>query len=126
MALAKVGEAANDLLLLAAEVAILEPVQEYADSVLQACEVLEQHARQLHKADFAERIVENEALLRLDELVDNDLISIVEERFAAALGETTDGQVVEMLRQLLERLEKKLALLNENIQQLGGLLNERE
>ncbi|MCQ8129255.1 hypothetical protein [Methylomonas rivi] len=126
MALAKVVDAANDLLLLAAEVAILEPVQEYAGCVLQACEVLERQARQLPKAGFAGRIVGNAALLSLDELVDNDVISVVEERFALALGEVAEGGVAEMMRQLLEKLEKKLALLNENIQQLGGLLNEAE
>lgn len=122
--LARLEDIAVELRLLAEDVVILAPVRELAESVLGACEVLQREARQLHKADFVEWMLDNEVLYRLDELADGDLISLLEERFALALGESADGQVAEILRQLLEKLEKKLVLLHENIQQLGGLLNE--
>ncbi|MCQ8102745.1 hypothetical protein NP590_01405 [Methylomonas sp. SURF-2] len=124
--LARLEDIAAELRLLAEDVAILAPVGELAESVLGACEILQREARQLHKADFVEWMLDNEVLYRLDELADGDVISLLEERFAQALGEAADGQVAEMLRQLLGKLDKKLVLLHENIQQLGGLLNEAQ
>lgn len=125
IALSEVEDAANDLLLIAADVVLLESVQELATSALRACKDLELRAKRLHKAGFAEQIVKDEALLLLDDIVDNDVMSVVEQRFSAAL-EGREGQALDMMRQLLEKLEKKLAFLNDGIQRLGGLLNETE
>lgn len=124
MALAEVAKVADELQLLAADVTLLESVRELASTVLRACKDLELRAKQLHKVGFAEQMVGDEALLLLDEIVDSDVMSVLEQRFSAAIGGMGEGQVFEMMRQLLEKLEKKLALLNESIQQLGGLLNQ--
>ena len=126
MALAEVEKVADELQLLTADVTLLESVQELANDVLQACKRMERRVKQTHKVGFAEQMLEDEALLLLDEIVDGDVISVLEQRFSAALGESGEGQVFDMMRQLLEKLEKKLALLSESIQRLGGLLNQAD
>ncbi|AEG01710.1 hypothetical protein [Methylomonas methanica] len=126
MALAEVEKVAGELQFLTANMTLLEPVQEIASSVLLACKRMGRRVKQVHKVDFAEQMLEDDALLRLEEIVDNDVISVLEQRFSAALGEMGEGQVLDMMRQLLEKLEKKLALLNESIQRLGGVLNQSD
>lgn len=123
IALSEVERTANDLQLLATDVTLLAPLHEFAENVLHACRELRGRAKQLPKAGFAERMAGDGALLSLDEMVDCDVMSMVELGFSAAVGEMGEGRVVEMMRQLLDKLEKKLATLNENIQQLAGLLN---
>lgn len=126
MALAEVEKVADELQLLTADVTLLESVRELASNVLRACKRMERRVKRVHKVGFAEQMLEDEALLLLDEIVDSDVISVLEQRFSAALGESGEGQVLDMMRQLLEKLEKKLALLNESIQRLGGLLNQAD
>lgn len=123
-ALAEVERAANDLLLISADVTLLGDVQELAGSVLEACGQLESRAAQLRKVDFVECMREEPVLRVLDEFVDSDVLSVVEERLSLVVVDEVGGQAGELLRQLLDKLENRLALLNEAIQQLGGLLNE--
>lgn len=123
LALSEVEAAANDLRLLAADVTLLELIHGHAENVLGACRELRLQAKQLPKAGFAERLVEDGALLLLDEIADEDVMSALERDFSVAVGEMGEGPVFELLRQLLEKLEKMLVILHERIQRLGGLLN---
>jgi hypothetical protein len=85
---------------------------------------LEHKAGQLHKSDFVQQIIGDDALLLLEEVVDNDLVSALEEMFAKALRDENEPQINQLLQQLLDKVEKKLAVMNLHIQQLGELLNE--
>ena len=122
--LSEVVEAAMQLSLLTEGVALMKPFQVLADNVLRACQALEHKAGQLHKSDFVEQIIGDEALLLLEEVVDCDVVSALEEMFAKAEGDANMPQINELLQQLLEKLEKKLAVMTLRIQQLGELLNE--
>jgi hypothetical protein len=44
--------------------------------------------------------------------------------FAKALRDENEPQINQLLQQLLDKVEKKLAVMNLHIQQLGELLNE--
>ena len=112
------------LLLLAEDVTLMKPIQVFAVNVLQACQALEYKAGQLHKSDFVQQIIGDDALLLLEEVVDNDLVSALEEMFAKALRDENEPQINQLLQQLLDKVEKKLAVMNLRIQQLGELLNE--
>lgn len=121
--LIEVEQAASDLMLLSTDISMFEAVRVLAADVLRVCEVLKQRASQLHKTDFSEQIIGEEALLELDEIVDRDVISAVEQCFSNAWPDA-DNQIGELLRQLLQKLEKHYAVLNQRIQQLGGLLGD--
>jgi hypothetical protein len=122
--LSEVAEVAMQLLLLAEDVTLMKPIQVFAVNVLQACQALEHKADQLHKSDFVQQIIGDDALLLLEEVVDNDLVSALEEMFAKALRDENEPQINQLLQQLLDKVEKKLAVMNLHIQQLGELLNE--
>lgn len=126
MQLAEVMAAAGELACVAEGIDLLLPADELAGEVLLACRALEEKADGLHKSEFVALIAGDEALLQLDEAVDNDLISCLEERFAKALGQTPAPQLDALLQQMLEKLENKQAVMNQRIQQLGSLLNESE
>lgn len=126
MQLAEVMEMARELSCLSEGIDLLLPADELACEILQACQALEQKADGLHKSEFAEQIAGDEALLQLDEAVDCDLISCLEERFAKALEQASMPQLDGLLQQILEKLEKKQVIMNQRIQQLGSLLNESE
>lgn len=122
--LSEVAEVAMELSLLAEDIVLMKSVQVLAGNVLQACQDLEHKAGQLHKLDFVEQIVGDDALLLLEEVVDKDLVSALEEMFAKAVGDANVPRINEFLQQMLDKFEKKLAVMNVRIQQLGELLNE--
>lgn len=126
MQLAEVMAAAGALACVAEGIDLLLPADELAGEVLLACRVLEEKADGLHKSEFVAQIAGDEALLQLDEAVDYDLISYLEERFAKALEQAPVPQMDALLQQVLEKLENKQAVMNQRIQQLGSLLNESD
>ena len=121
--LSDIERAASDLMLLSVDISMLEAVQLLANKVLTACEVLRVRASELDKKHFVEQILQEEALSRLDELVDEDVISLVEQRFSAVSVNSEEGAAAELLRQLLDKLERRYVALADHIQQLGRLLN---
>ena len=121
--LASIEQSASDLMLLSTDITLLEDVRVMADKALRACRSLRRRAGELRKKDFVEQILLEDALLQLDELVDQDLISKIEERFSLALPGPDSSPLVGILHQLLDKLEKHCADMNESIQQLGALLN---
>lgn len=124
MALAEVDKVAYELQLLTADIVLLEPIQAIVASVSRQCKSVERRVKQAHKVGFAEQMLQDDALLQLEELVDSDVMSVLEQRLSSALGGTGEAQMLDMTMQLLEKLEKKWVLLNESIQRLGGLLSQ--
>jgi hypothetical protein len=124
--LSGVAEVAGELLRLSEGVDLMRPVAVLAEEVLQTCQSLDRKAENLHKLEFVEQMSGDDALLHLDEVVDNDLISSLEEQFAKVLGEAPAPPIETLLQQILDKLEKKLAIMSQRIQQLGGLLNEAD
>lgn len=124
MALAEVDKVAYELQLLTADIVLLEPIQAIVASVSRQCKNVERRVKQAHKVGFAEQMLQDDALLQLEELVDSDVMSVLEQRLSSALGGTGEAQMLDMTMQLLEKLEKKWVLLNESIQRLGGLLSQ--
>ncbi|PPD30928.1 MAG: hypothetical protein CTY19_15275 [Methylomonas sp.] len=124
--LSGVAEVAGELLRLSEGVDLMRPVAVLAEEVLQTCQGLDRKAENLHKLEFVEQMSGDDALLHLDEVVDNDLISSLEEQFAKVLGEAPAPPIETLLQQILDKLEKKLAIMSQCIQQLGGLLNEAD
>mgnify|MGYP001768595755 CR=1 FL=1 len=121
--LAVVERDALDLRGLAQGIALLEEVSLLADTTLCACEALRLRAAELPKQGFVQQILQEDALLRLDELVDQDVVSELERRFVGSLRGVDSPELSELLRQLLEKVEQSIAQMSENIQQLGALLN---
>ena len=122
--LAEIKQTASDLMLLSADISMFEAMRTVADDALRACEALNLRLTQLSKKDFAWQIIEDEALHFLDEIVDRDAISIVEERISMAWTDADNPQIAELLQQLLQQLEKHYAIMNQRIQQLGALLGD--
>ena len=124
MRLAEVERAASTLALLSADILMFEAVWVVADDVLRACEALKQRVGQLHKTEFAEQIIDEQALYELDKIVDGDAISEVEQRLSAAWPDADNHPVGELLRQMLAKLEKHYASMSQSIQQLAALLSQ--
>ena len=123
--LADVEQAASELRMLSAQLVLLEDVQQMADRVLHVCAVLRVRVASLHKVDFAEQMATDQNLVELDEVVDADLISLLEERLSSAcsVGQA-EGQLSEFVGQLLDKLEKCHAAMIENIQRLTALIGQ--
>lgn len=121
--LADVEQAASELRLLSSQLALLDDVLQLAENVLRICTVLRRRASELHKSDFAGQMAVEPSLIELDEMVDEDVISALEQRLASACQAGTDaGQLGELLKQLLDKLENRHAAMIENIQRLAALL----
>jgi len=122
--LAELTDAANELALLSADLSLLQEIREIAEKVLAASLTLSQETARLNKSEFAEEIAGCEALALLEELVDNDAVSTLEDVFFAELANHADSRIGEFLQQLLDKIDKRYAKILENIQQLSALLEE--
>lgn len=114
---------AADLLLLSADVSMFEPVCMSAENVLRVSRALRMRTAELDKKGFVDRVVNDENLLQLEDCGDEDVISEVERRFSLAFPNAEEKAAGDFLRQMLNKLEARHALMQENIQQLSGLLN---
>jgi hypothetical protein len=122
--LAEIEQPASELAVLSADLELLSEIRRMANQVTNACETLRLEASKLKKADFSEGIAGAEALAQLDEMVDIDAISALEDRFFAARGNHADSGVGEFLQQLLDKIDQCYTKMVENIQQLSALLDE--
>lgn len=122
--LAELADTANELALLSADLSLLQEIQEIARKVLAASQTLSLRAAQLNKAEFVDEIADCEALALLEELIDNDAVSTLEDVFFAELENHADSRIGEFLQQLLEKIDKRYTKILENIQQLSSLLEE--
>lgn len=121
-----IERSALELEILSADVELMEVMASLASQVLQLCEHLNARVVELNKTEFVEAIRQDERLLALDELADEDVMSVLEERFFLSLGECQASQLGEFIGQFLEKLEKPHAKMLKEIRALGGLLSESD
>ena len=121
-----IERSALELEILSADVELMEVMASLASQVLQLCEYLNARVVELSKTEFVEGIRQDERLLALDELADEDVMSVLEERFFLSLGECQASQLCEFIGQFLEKLEKSHAKMLKEIRALGGLLSESD
>lgn len=121
--LIEVEQAASELRLLSSQLMLLDEVRCLADRVLRICRYLKGRASELHNVDFVEQMAADESLFELDEIVDVDLMSLLEERLASACAVGQEQrQLEDFLGQMLDKLEKSHAAMIENIQRLTAVL----
>ncbi len=121
-----IERSALELEILSADVELMEVMASLASQVLQLCEYLNARVVELSKTEFVEGIRQDERLLALDELADEDVMSVLEERFFLSLGECQASQLAEFIGQFLEKLEKPHANMLKEIRALGRLLSESD
>jgi hypothetical protein len=121
-----IERSALELEILSADVELMEVMASLASQVLQLCEYLNARVVELSKTEFVEGIRQDDRLLALDELADEDVMSVLEERFFLSLGECQASQLGEFIGQFLEKLEKSHAKMLKEIRALGGLLSESD
>lgn len=122
--LTEIEQAASELALLGADLSLLSEVHQTAGKVSSACEALRLQISALKKTEFREGIADAEALFQLEEVVDSDAISALEDRFFAELDNHADSGIGEFLQQLLDKIDKRYTKMVENIQQLSALLED--
>lgn len=123
-ALAALERSASALRLLAEDLPLLQDAQDFAEQVLQACQMLQGELALLGKEAFSEQMGGGEALL-LGEFVDQDLISMLEEKFALVLGADESEALAEFMHQLLAKMEKQFFIVMNDVLALQGALTEK-
>ena len=122
----EIVESANQLAVISADLALLSEIQELAAKVLRANATLSLLGSALKKDDFVLGIADSQALAELEELIDIDAVSSLEERLFAALNNQDDQGVGEFLQQFLEKIDKSYTKMLTDIQQLTALLDEED
>jgi len=119
--LADIQVSAKQLVLLTSELTLLEEVHELARNIETAVEALKQELAGLKKAEFSAALASSQILAVLDELVDGDAISALEQRLFAVQTEMESSEVGRFFQQLLEKIERLYLPLLASIQQLTAL-----
>ncbi|MCQ8118942.1 hypothetical protein [Methylomonas rosea] len=119
--LSDIQKSANQLALLASDLTLLEDTHEWARSLEKNIETLNQQLAGLKKAEFNATLADSEILEVLDELIDSDPISALEQRLFAAQADQESGVVGEFFQQLLDKIEKLYTPLLSAIQQLTAM-----
>ena len=122
--LSEIAESANQLAIISADLALLNEIQQLAAKVLRANATLNLLASALKKDDFVIGIADSQALAELEELIDIDAISALEEHLFNALNNQEDHGVGEFLQQFLDKIDKNYTKMLGNIQELTALLDE--
>lgn len=122
--LAEIQESANQLVLLTGELSLFKEIHDLAQSIQVAVGTLNEELAGLKKTEFTATLVNSKALAVLDELVDDDAISALEQRLFAAQPDQENSEVGEFLQQLLGKIETRYMQLLESIQQLTAMPEE--
>lgn len=122
--LAEIDRSAQELALLSADLDLLCELRQTVDQVANACAALSAQASELKKQEFRDGIAGSDALSQLEEMIDIDAISALEDRLFAALDNHADSGIGEFLQQLLAKIDSRYTAMIENIQQLNALLEE--
>lgn len=122
--LVEIQEAAHQLALLSCDLSLLKEIFDVAQSAQAAAASLNTELAGLKKTEFCAKLASSETLSVLDELVDNDAISALEQRLFAARPDMENSEIGDFLQQLLEKIEKRYVALVESIQQLTALPDE--
>lgn len=120
LALTAIDDEAQKLVLLAEGLSLLEPLHRVALQVLATSAEL--HAVLVHadKQTALDAVAACEAVSVLDQIVDDDVVSVLENLFFA----DGDGEMPAFLQQLLDKLEKHVIALLDVIQQFNALLED--
>jgi len=124
--LSDIVESAQQLAVISADLALLSEIQQLAAKVLRADATLSLLTSSLKKDDFVMGISDSQALAELEELIDIDAISTLEERLFSALNNQEDHGVGEFLQQFLDKVDKNYTKMIGDIQQLTALLEDED
>ncbi|OQW75671.1 MAG: hypothetical protein BVN35_08485 [Proteobacteria bacterium ST_bin11] len=119
--LSEIQESADQLALLTSNLSLLADTHELAVSLKTNIETLSRQLAGLKKSEFNASLADSEILEILDELIDNDPISALEQRLFAAQANQDSGEVGEFFQQLLDKIEKLYTPLLWSIQQLTAI-----
>lgn len=115
---------ANDALYeLTVDLSLLDAISSMTFNVSQALEMLTEQKENSTAEGFVALLAESEAIEILDEIVDCDAISELEDRFFSAIESMDDGVMGGFLTELLEKMELRYTKLVEAIHELNDLLN---
>ncbi|WP_026602344.1 hypothetical protein [Methylomonas sp. 11b] len=116
-----IQDSANHLARLTSDLTLLADTHELALSLKTNIETLNQQLAGLKKAEFNATLAESEILEILDELIDSDPISTLEQRLFAVHADQESDEVGEFFQQLLDKIEKLYSPLLSSIQQLTAM-----
>jgi DNA repair exonuclease SbcCD ATPase subunit len=122
--IADIEKLANQLVILTSDLSLLKNIYDLARSVQENIASLNNELTDLKKAGYSAGLADSKALAALDELIDDDAISALEQRLFAAQPHQENSETGEFLQQILEKIEKLYTPLLESIQQLTALPDE--
>lgn len=120
LALTAIDDEAQKLVLLAEGLSLLEPLHRVALQVLATSAELHAVLVDADKQTALDAVAACEAVSVLDQIVDDDVVSVLENLFFA----DGDGEMPAFLQQLLDKLEKHVIALLDVIQQFNALLED--
>lgn len=121
-----IEQTALALELLSMDMPLIQELAALVSRILLLSRTLTVRATELSKAEFVELIRQDNALLELDDLANEDVISVLEERLSAVIGDCAEGGISEFVGQFLEKLEKQHAKLIKEIRELGVIIAESD
>lgn len=122
--LAEINLSATELYVVCVDLTLLKEMELVAINILAIEQRLRFEISDLKKDEFSDGMADSGSLAELDDMVDTDVISNLEERFFSELGNQSDSGLGEFLQQLLMKIDKLYTGILMNIQQLHGLLEE--
>ncbi|NOR68427.1 MAG: hypothetical protein GQ532_01810 [Methylomarinum sp.] len=108
---------------LTVDLSLLDAVSEMTAKVSKALDLLMEQGDGLTDKDFIALLSDSEAIDVLDEIVDTDAVSELEDRFFMVIGSMEDNEMGEFLTELIEKIEIRYSDLVEAIHELNALLN---
>lgn len=106
------------------DLSLLDAVSEMTARVSKALDEMVEQGEGLTDQDFIALFADSEAIDVLDEIVDTDAISELEDRFFMVIGNLEDNEMGEFLTELIEKIEIRYSDLVEAIHELNALLSE--
>ncbi len=108
---------------LTVDLSLLDAVSEMTAKVSKALDLLVEQGDGLTDEGFIALLSDSEAIDVLDEIVDTDAVSELEDRFFMVIGSMEDNEMGEFLTELIEKIEIRYSDLVEAIHELNALLN---
>ena len=108
---------------LTVDLSLLDAVGEMTAKVSKALDLLVEQGDGLTDEGFIALLSDSEAIDVLDEIVDTDAVSELEDRFFMVIGSMEDNEMGEFLTELIEKIEIRYSDLVEAIHELNALLN---
>jgi len=108
---------------LTVDLSLLAAISDMTIKVSQALDLLLSQAAELGTEEFVVFLLESEAIEVLDEVVDTDAVSALEDRFFTAIDSMEDNPMGGFLAELIEKIEIRYTNLVTAIHELNALLN---